>query len=541
MLPPSVLDSLEIFVDGEVHSWQIDPQDASVALVDIDIKTPEDFRSVRILATYTQENAGDYNEDYNEDYDNNQELTDYNEDYNNDYSTLYSRSKEIIFDNTFEVYGYDLGNNIFTENRNPEFNIYMVEDRFGDYNADYNWDYAYFWKTYSNFIAYRKPFTNEVYFYDNTSSDIEGMFWKTKDARYETRNGVHCNGDEFELCVTKYLYDEVEEEEDNCQCGDPQTRLEVVEEYLHCGTVPALKPHFGKWSTKAINLDFEDCMPVTIAQNSLNTIIDKPLQTYYIDDELSYPYELEVVQRELYGKDGTLYLDASDSYNLNEEWWTPNEHPFTFTDLPVGDYLVKTTISAINYCGQVLRKCETIDEFYNRHYLMLNRKTCDLYELDNCAFHPATATIYRLDNNDIFQEYRSLEIPALSRLDVEFEEDGVYKLEVDTIPSRKVEIFTFVITCQLEECLKDVIDDIMCNPPCSNGQEDFTQFNLITVVAYTLFQKMHKLEFIQNYYLEQLSELQLADLYEVNRLLNQINLFCYDCEGIKVAECKDCR
>jgi len=536
---PSELHKLELTVDGKRIAYTTDPEDPFVVLVDIPTKTIEQCKNLKVYAEFCDNDAGDYNEDYNDDYQiGNQPDGDFNNDFNEDFH-IGPRVREnlVVYENEFTIFGYDLGNNRIIDH-NPHFVISFVTG-LPDFNSDFNWDFKYQWQTYSDGIAYRKPFTNEVLYYDSTSSSYEHIKWEYLGQTSTTRNGSFCSDNPVEICVTKDFYEDIfYPDPDPCNCGCFITKKILSETYTNKLTVCGLDNHFSNYEIVASNALVEHCGPNCIADTLLTTYLDKPKKTYWVNDTRQYPYELERVTYQLFDGFGTKLLDKSGySLNLNTENWIPKEYQFNLGQLKECDYKAEVTFNSYNYCGELLRQCKIVEEFRSNHYVNMIKNNCGDYKFHNCSIDPVDIQFFKF-KIDKFEKIDEVELSPLENRDFQFE-DGIYKIVTDTNPTRhKAELY-LVITCNLELCLSQVINELTCNAPCDN-KEDFTQFNAITTLSTALFQKVAKLNYINSDFIDALPVDDIAHLETIDSILDKLDLYCYSCLGIKLNTCKEC-
>jgi hypothetical protein len=548
--------------------WVEDPRDLGVALADIPMLLTE-CKTILIEAAYTVDlQNGDYNDDYNDDY-NTGENSDYNDDYSDDYGS-YEASRvggrrTFTFSNTFAVFGYDLGNNSETRLRdfpNPDFNIYFAIND-GDYSHDYNMDYSYIWDTYANIIHYRRPYTNEVYFFDNTSSDYEHIQWWTSlaseniedcktiktyifsDDYYLHRNGMLCRDDEFVLNVSKTKYDILTEADDkktcgcSCSCGCSPVQIEMpVEYYEYLDDVNHSVEDFPTFKTLVSPSD-EYCSINIASTNRATTYIDYTNKEYYIDDIRRYPYTTDTVLVTLHNKIGDVEQYKTTTSPL--QTWNPYLNTFEFNIPLIGDYVIRTNLKSV-LDNVTIRECETTVAIENTHWLKFTQGECGTVILDNCGFSPASVNRYKLIEDAkkglIWSLVYSVVLSPLSNQSIEILEDGIYKYEVARDGEDTVSNFIVITYCKIQACLNQLITDLICNDSICDDRfiYDFTKLNAIIPQWSLMLQKLHS-EYINNYVYDTINNTKMAELYKLEIIYNRLVEYCNNCNNLLIKKC----
>ena len=212
-IPYTALTSLEVKLDGAVAPISSDPQNSSTALIQVnDLEEVYQSAVMSVDAIYSITSG----------------LGDYNNDYNDDFST--SNLVDYQYYNSFEIFGYDLGNNSEVEagsliSHNPPFNIYFVNNQLSSGL-----------KGYGNLIAYRRPFSQEILFYNNVVNlNRQSEFVVRKEVfnaddqsiKYGDLNGSLKNDDFTSLFQNVKIYQVVINPGNDCV---PATTTEVLVE-----------------------------------------------------------------------------------------------------------------------------------------------------------------------------------------------------------------------------------------------------------------------------------------------------------------------
>ncbi len=548
-LPWNEIASLDLKIDGEQvvlvedgtdtgvvssYTYSSDPSNLDVLLIEVPMDLC-DKKQVSIHATW--EEGGDFNDDFNYDF-------------TSDYSHLYD------YGNTFEIYGYDLGNNYVDINSNPEFNIMFHVTSIGpnddivqvDFNDDFNEDYATSCKCYSNFIAYRQPYTDNIKFYDNVSNLVfPELLVYTKSFEYKdsqnnifatTRNAEVCSPATFKakLKVTLTELEVTAEHTTNCGCNS----VSYKEHYVNCtspvDTIPEIPYKYTHvLSSRESCIDCEEgCESIIDQPNTVHTHIDiNPMTRIPMDDVLTNIYSKVRIRYEVMTYDGAIVseheidivIPATGSF-----YWNYLDTEWVYTIPDMGDYVVRVTVEY--FCREsdtVVRRCSSNTKIYNCHWYDIKHTGCNEYTVYNNSFEPITLNIYELTDTKTWSLTATQTIPMIDSLVVELAKDGVYKFDV----TRGLTTYTYVVInyCKLRECLLRLINDGICKAPVGKcKEEEYHKFNKLVINYHTYF-SMLVYEYNLNYIYTSIQPHKLDELYQLKVFEDRFRLYCDECPG----------
>lgn len=472
-----------------------------------------DSQNVTIKAALKTQLSRDFNNDFNNDF-SSFFVSDFNNDFNNDFGGFQYSPYLSFYNNTFTVYGFD-----------TEYDVYLVTNNNTDFNSDFNNDFSFSPTTYANFNHIRKPFTNEVWMYDATSSNAK-ITWKVGEDTFKTRNIQYCYEKEFDVTMTK-------EKARNravkslCGCGDMVVPT-IQETDTITKTVPTNDKYLGYPMTTFVdsNINLDSFVYTLNTTNTHYAQIDYDLARPLIDDVVSYPITVDKISKELYNHAGYLFADHQEEVR---DFNVYKDKGWTFNIPNLGDYLIKTTITT-EQCG-VIREYVNINKIKAVDFIDFKQQECDML-VTSYAFEPLDLVFYKLKevkSKFMFEKIQTENIPILDKKLFKFD-DGVYKVEVKRGAETKT--YVFVSVCNIKQCIKSITDELLCVDLCNKKPHDFTLFNIITTLSQTL---MVKIETYLEYKL--FDEKYTSDYYSMQTLIDKINLYCYSCNGLKIGKC----
>jgi hypothetical protein len=552
-------------VDGQPVPWYVDPEHRSIAVVEIPTLDIEETHSFRVQAKYTRRVFTAYSDGYSNAY-----LAHQGSGYSHGYGFAYQHRLnqfpyETVYDNLFETYGYDLGNNGFNVLDNPDFTIYMVLNQ-GPYSCGYSAGYKLHNDTYSNAIAYRKPFTDLLYFYDNTSSTFEDIKWDVYEKPLEikesirTRNGYTCDAANIKLTVTKnketaWTIDENHRyvhnrpyidsipryvEPECCSCGCGRVYVRAYCEYFKHENIatPAIKKDFGSFDLLFTGICSDDCA-ITKTLSTATAAMDYHLDLYNRDDHKVYSYSDDTLVYKLVNNSGNVIdskavlvkdFNLFDIYKEAYEFHTP-EH---------GDYLVHLDILSHSYSNKLIRKCEGIVRFNSKNWVHYSQQTCNIFSFENCSFDIATVTVEKMASKKksyVFEKTAEYKVDKRATAEIQINEDGVYRFGIKRENEALVNYFVEPVYCNLQKCVKKIMDDLICNPPCdSRYKHDFQSLNVIVPLAYLFVQKLHAIH-VKDYIFTAIDTATMQELYTLVDLQSKLDIYCNACEGLNITDC----
>ncbi len=431
-----------------------------------------------------------------------------------------------FYKNTFEVYGYDLGNSALATG-NPDFNIYFVID-------DNDWDQSFgpsFYRPgqYADAIYIRKPFTDQVYLYDNTTATGD-ITWNVNNHIISTRNG-RIDSEEsvtFEVTKTRYRYTTTTTSTNSVITVDANRY--IYEQHSQEFTSDPF-PLIVKLSTHTNH-------PVKNEKSDTIVFIDYNQAIFNKDDIEVNPYDFDRLNIGVYTYAGIQL--AFHTVDFSPEDYNPYDNVLEFYPPEEGDYLVIADLLSYNYSGDLIRSCKVQSEIHVDNWLEITDLKCNGTLIDNKSFEESTINQYILEDNFgkfSFKLVNTITVPRLESLTIIPSKDGIYKYEISN-PEHDPAIIVQPYHCNILMCFKEVQDQIIAQPLCDFEGKNFTQFNAIMAVFLKYLERLQG-HYIDNPYLDPLTADQLNDLYTTQQLFGKLEEYCYNCENLNFIDC-DC-
>lgn len=523
------LFSLKATVNNIPIYPQIDELDKSIALFKIDLPKITDSAIFHIEAVCKIKKESDFNEDFNDDFTSDAIEGDFNEDFNydfyNDSNELSCGFNTIKYENTFKIFGYDLGNNVFIDHNLP-FDIYLVNDK-QDFNSDFSKDFDNWSGVYANGLYIREPFTDKVYLYDNTSSNGK-VEWLIRDKKIDTRNTLICLRECLDVKVTKTGFDTITVLNigTTCGCGSNyNNNIQYIETEKHSNIVSI--NHNPKQLGFPVNTILLDCLTVCKSTDA-ETNIDYNLYEYYRNDIPFFGLEKDVLIKELFRYNGDRVLYEEEEIT-NFKNYFPKRTQISLHE--IGDYVLKTTL--LSFVGdKIVRKFEDIDKYHNHNFIeYIQLEKCAGHKLSNKCFDEIKVDIYKYteSNKKLVKEYKnSLYLKGLSEIIFEFNGNGIYILEYSRNGKHESSLIVFEF-CKLLNCIKDIIDAILARTKCEHNINDGITLDTIQLTYLHLLAKLEHYNIIHKTYISAFTNPQLIDLYHIDFLIEKLDEYCKKC------------
>jgi hypothetical protein len=546
-----------------------DPSELDILMIDIPMLTRADTASVEIIANHTE--GGDFNEDFNDDF-----LIEYSHKY--DYA------------NTFEVYNKDLGNNGVDITGNDDFNIYFHVTSIGDlgdtnpasptffqqvdFNHDFNDDFLTSCECYSNFISYRRPLTDNIYFYDSVSTTVfpETLAY-SKVYRYEDydnnvigtmRNGNICMKRDYKIKQIVTIIHEtltaVLSEDECCDCGTTTVDrdLEIV-----CDT--PFRNHLEmKYEWEHILSHREECYD---CKDGCQSVIDQdnlvhvnmnlcPMTICDVDDLQENLYdEIRITYRVIQGSGVVLQNEIVTIDTSVVEFcydYLASEWEYQLPD--VGDFIVSVKVE-FRSGDTTMIWCESNTTIRNCHWYQVEQTGCNSYRVYNHSLPVESelagnsgnidVNVYQLDNLGAWEFVEAVNINYLDSVELVHPNDNVYKYEIvrpisdSALTEDWAEKYIYIVInyCELRECFLKLINDLMCRQPVGKcKEEEFHQLNMLVISAHTYFSMLNA-EYNFNYIYTALEPNKIADLFQLKSLMDKIRKYCKTCKDVGPCGC----
>jgi len=432
-----------------------------------------------------------------------------------------SKAGYLTYNNSYEVYGYDLGNNPNETNGNsdpvdynPSMDIFLINETDNLVNGKQQ-------KAFSALTAFRKPFTDRVYMYNMCSSQgtIE---YSAIDPLPVSGNGYICEDDTISIRQTNVVRDYV----DNV--------LTVIDTCISAFIEVSSRqwiPTFNVSVSCNTNCP-TDCDSTIESQNTASTFIDyTDITTVFVDDIEVHPFNEQTLEYKLIDFTGTEISQQSYSFNINPLPYTYDFLLYEFTDFvipDVGDFVLKVIVGATD-----IYECFKNTQIKNCHWYEVQKTDCSSYTVVNRAFEDITLEVSKLDENKVFVLESTYVIPTLSTQDIVHTTDGVYEYKV----IRGGETFIYLVFnyCAMQTCILSKISNIICD--CNTDetcdkfklQAIYYDFNAAIVTAITYFNMLNA-EYNFNYMYDSISPNKLDELYNHKLLLDRFEEYCVTCD-----------
>lgn len=451
-----------------------------------------------------------------------------------------SLAGNLYYDNTFIVYNYDLGNNptpgVAVDN-NPPFIISLREDPLG---ADLNLVIA-------NFIAYRKPVTNEIFVYNAADYDVDTTAtYSVTDSEGNTTDLGQGSTAIAKLdglaTITQTLTLIRRDALGNVLTGFPivDTSTQAYNAVGVYSNVPAYDRTMIK-NRMLLNFNWIPKSKLIIGNNVTNeecVVLDSEVTATLLMDSTNFPVvKLEDVFVHPFDK---LTIDYSvinikgvieTTKNVVENLTYPYSYPLndtirlTFSPESIGDYIVKADVGLYSASRKVMT-CTYTKKLEGKHWFTRVLDQCNSHILSNLSFNEVTVTVSKLGNDSTFGALASYTIPALETYNLSFSQDGVYKLTISNGTTTIEQVVTSY--CNLQTCLENIIGKILCTDLRRCELPDFYEVMSIMSVAITHFQLLNQ-EYQLNYIYESLSTTKLSELTSLQTSLERLNEYCTNC------------
>lgn len=482
------------------------------------------------------------------------------------------------YENSFVFYDYDFGNDVDDTppiTNNVEVNFSLIE-----INASY--DGTNQTLPYSDFVAFRRPFTDEVRFYNLTSSQGSYTYTDETGAVISTqKNGFFTRK---ETVVIKQSVDI-----NGTVCDN---ELEVLEQT----NIPVFDVNISVGIKCQEDNQEEDIEYISTAgQNYAEINLDiSNLSAYNRNDNEYYANNWWALEYLLYDFQGNLVdskLYNFDSFDVNYPLvFSSIDYRFNFQLTEEGDFILKTSLKQIGKIGDTLFEGDLIvDNYYqiltnsgsdfipagaatndngivfayngepftwgsgslvaldaivttsryskikgcNRY--AVQRSTCDGWKILNNSVENLIVAVYQMESDSSFSVVTgmsALSLPLLSSITVTFPTDNIYKIVLTDIDGN---LSTFVIPsfCNLQTCFADTVKELVCTTskkPTKDICAAVYDFNAFAITAFTYFNIINK-DYDFNKIYDSLSPDDVKALYDLKTFLDKFKEYCGVCDN----------
>jgi hypothetical protein len=433
--------------------------------------------------------------------------------------------------NTFEIYGYDIGNDTtLGYSGNPDFDIYLVNNA---NNLDVNGKQT---KAFSNFSILRQPFTDNIYLYNMVGT--QGL------VEYFTDSGVLLgSGSSTKVCVTANLCnDNSAIFKEKITVFDGTTVLDVCE-YGRTATTVKWLPTVT--STSSCPTACNDCIN-NLSPVIVSTTVDyEGVTPFKINNVLVFLTEFMVEETtfKLYDFQNIEIDSVTIPYIITYAAWITNKALFlvpveyTVTAPPLGDTKIVIT-HTFSYLNVLFIACNDTIAFKTCYWWTVSKGLeCGSYIFNNCSSDTIDIVLQKFNSDKTFTDILTITVAPFSNADISLQVDGVYMIKV---PSRDIpgqfEYYSIVNFCGIEACwLNFLHHSICCKPDDDCKVCDNYKFHAFLINAHTFFMAINE-EFNFSFIYTVIDDERIKNLYTLDSFIIRFTEYC----GESCEPCKEC-
>ena len=385
---------------------------------------------------------------------------------------------------------------------------------------------------YSNFVGWRKPFTNDLYLNANYSEINDSVEYKDTSSTPVVLSTSHSSilpcygGSAINLVST--MYDKTSCPPavlDTCTHG-PLTFINLV-----------LIPTFSCGISCVNCCTTNDCL-VKIETNTVQFILDtSTISVLKYDDVSIVSTETVTLKATLYDGCGNYINEKSSSISINPLPALSGSQ--VLLDFPCeGDYAVVGEISTGAY------SCTYTKTFTGCSFYKIVESECGKHTLTNLSSSELTLVVESLDKDKNWASFITTKtVKPCSTYDILTPNDGVYR--VTTTVGATTEYKVIIQDCGMKACFVDFTKERVCNPKadCSCGGNcsglcnitptDVYDFNAFSVLTYNYFALLNDL-YIKNFVYTVFTTSDTDKLYTIKQYLDRIEEYCGTCSTTTV-------
>lgn len=445
-----------------------------------------------------------------------------------DFKITLSKSGYQSYSNTFKLFDYDFNTN-----------IYLIDNA---NNLDIN---GYQTRAFSKFYAYRKPFTNQIFYYNVVGTQGNITYSNVTDVDnpiqlFTGQNGIVCASTGIDIKQTITVSDVY---------GALQNTCESTETIPYINWLPI------------VNVSV-DCSPAcndtcvsNIGTGTYTTTIDvSNLGSITVDNVSIYPYHNTLyafVSHKIYDYQGVLIESNTNLVFLGATGTSVTGHTLSLPTFPLlGDVVIESCFTVQGISGivdgdgnpiinlndaSIISCCQTTTISRCNWLTITETDNCGEFVISNCSVDDTILTIKQLQNDKTFLTISTTTINALDNLTITLLSDGIYSFEVPSKIDGETDIFIVTNDCNLKACLFTKLGTLMCktcDTTCIASNKDYYDFNAFTLNLHTYYALLNE-EFNYNYIYKAIDINKLNDLYTIKQYLDNLATYC-------VAPCGTC-
>lgn len=446
-----------------------------------------------------------------------------------DYTVRLSKTGYRGYENTFKMFGYDLGTGLTTGN--PLFNIYLVADA---NNLDID---GYQSKAFSNCISYRKPFTNKVYIYNmvGTSGTISYNNISTGENLGGGQSCIVCSIIGINIKQTISVSNKYCVITDICNSS-----ISDVPSIWYPSVNKSVYSQLGCNGECTSNMD----------QQSIELNFQySDVTIYYINGNPEWifspstpPSLYQQVIFEVYDYNGALINTQTFDTTLLYSNYISNPSSiiptvFNFLMTTFGDVVVKIkyqiiilTIDSPDEEDTVIVECIKTQIYDSCNFWKVeNGEICGQFIINNCSMKELNVVISQMQDDKSFITLSNEELNELSSITIGLDSDGVYQFSVEYIDSEgnnKTEIYLITNYCTFKECYFIYLKKVMCGDICEKcNKTNFYDFNSFMLNAQVFLALLNN-EYAFNYFYTAINTNKIEELYTIKQFADRLNEYC---------------
>ncbi len=422
-----------------------------------------------------------------------------------------SKTGYYSYTKSFEVYGNDLGQNpnLFpTTQTNPDFTLYLI-------NQTNNSPQTH---AFSSFIAYRKLWSENIYFYKSNSGIGSVKYINgSGDVISNISDGFVCSKDDYKIKQITNIGNDI------CM-----TSLKSI---THFTFVP---PFEG--TTSCTDCDTE-CIVINTNNTTITNIDFTLLDTFAVDDNIVYPLNSITIDYNLIDFTGQVISTQNYSFNLTSvpEIFVPSLYPFNFVIPSVGDYIIQVVLSTPTSFGiPAIFTCTKNYPIKSCNSFEIQNTECNQFTIFNKGFTAFDVEISELQNDKTFLLISTITVPPLSSKVITHIEDNIFTYTINT----GLTTLTYIVVnyCNLRTCLLKELFGLICSNKegkcCDDcSRKNVYDFNALIINAHTYFNLLNS-EYNFNYIYESLTPNKIDELFTLKSFLVRFKEYCESCNHI---------
>lgn len=384
-------------------------------------------------------------------------------------SILIEKDNYVPYQRSFNLFGYDIGNDIESTNnaglpinQNINFDFVLIPEEYKD-------------NPYTYFTVVQKPFSNTYFIYNLSSSTGNIHYYLDDEFLSSTNSGF--------ICVSKDIFD----------IKGINSLNNINSELILRVNAILRKPEFY------IKNECVDCLGDCISlQNNPKAVIEfyDNTKSFYINDNISIGFDNFSINWILYDVTGDIIETFSyDVFNIpNINYYNSSDYGFNYTILTKGDFIIEARLRFHNQFECIkniqIKGCDTFEIDINN--------VCDNLILRNLSSSVAIVNLYKFDSNtkqfSIF--INSYEYENYSENEINSIADGIYKFEVNQ--DNNIKNFIVPVFCKLIACYKDYLNDIITTTQIELTEQKQYKFNVFSMLYNTYFYLLNKYGYFKN-------------------------------------------